>query len=269
MLPLILGIPAYPLGAALAIGAGCLLLWPGLKQAGLTPRQRGLMLLAITLAFLSGARLWNLAIAPINYGGQLQWYSLRWSGLSLYGGLLGALLAALLLARIWRLRIWPLLDASVIPGGVAFCIARLGCFCAGCCGGKATASRLGLVFPSQAASRQALAELLPLFPASQAVYPTQLFELAGAALGLPLCVMAGRRLRFPPGGRFLLYTAWFCAMRLIVLPFRASAYPAWVTDWFYPLLYAALAVAATLLLIRRKHKHPPGPGPASGELPAD
>jgi|GEM_PF-6027283 len=84
MLPALFTIPVYPVCMTLTMLTGCLLLWPGLNKAGLTPLCRVLLLPALTAAFLIGARLWNLVIAPNNYGGHLHWYSLRWSGLSLY-----------------------------------------------------------------------------------------------------------------------------------------------------------------------------------------
>jgi phosphatidylglycerol:prolipoprotein diacylglycerol transferase len=95
-------------------------------------------------------------------------------------------MALIIAARQWGLSPWAGLDAMTVPGGVAFCLARVGCFLNGCCAGRATSGPLGVVFPSKAGYQQALSEWLPFLSASRAVHPTQLYELTGAALGLPL-----------------------------------------------------------------------------------
>lgn len=258
MLPELAGLPVYELCAGLAASLGVLLAARALGKLGLSGRRIAGLLALLAIAFLIGARLWNVMVAPGNYNGSLHWYSLRLAGFSLYGGLLMALAALLIVARIWRQVPWPWLDALTVPGGAAFCVMRLGCFCAGCCGGKITDGPLGVVFPSHQAAGEALAEIWPFLAEGasvQAVYPTQLFELALAALGLPLAVwLAGCR-EPAAGGRFLLYMIWFCAMRLAILPFRAIAGAAWAAAWLYPLLYLVLIAAALIILLRRRQKH--------------
>lgn len=179
-------IPAYNFCALLAAMIGCALALPALLRTGLGLGRAIALLMIMTAAFLIGARLWNAAANPGNFQGALKWYSLRLAGLSFYGGVLGAGAALIIAARQWGLSPWAGLDAMTVPGGVAFCLARVGCFLNGCCAGRATSGPLGVVFPSKAGYQQALSEWLPFLSASRAVHPTQLYELTGAALGLPL-----------------------------------------------------------------------------------
>ncbi|NLT41016.1 MAG: prolipoprotein diacylglyceryl transferase [Clostridiales bacterium] len=245
-------IPAYNLCASLAAIAGFALALPALRRAGLRRARAMVMLLLMAAAFLIGARLWNVAANPSNFHGALRWYSLRWAGLSFYGGVLGATMTLVASLRLWKQPVWAGLDAMTLPGAVAFCIARVGCFLNGCCAGRATSGPLGVVFPSKAGYQQALSEWLPFLSASRAVHPTQLYELAGAALGLPLMFWLVKRLRLRQGAFFLLYAAWFSAVRLAMLPLRALTYPDIIKTIIYPLLYVTIILLGIITTLRRE-----------------
>ena len=149
-----LEIYAYALFTWLGAGSACILAMPGLKRAGMSAMQRWGVLILMCICFLVGARLWNVAVNPVNYMGEFKWYTLKLAGLSLYGGLISAVAALILFVKVCRLRIFPILDAMVVPGSVAFCFARIGCFLNGCCGGKATNSSFGVLFPDYNAGEQ-------------------------------------------------------------------------------------------------------------------
>lgn len=185
---------------------------------------------------------------PDAYGAARHWYSLRIAGLSLYGGIAGAAVVLAVTARLLRIRLLPVLDAAVFPFVPAFCIARLGCFLNGCCGGIRTAMPWGVAFPS---GRIDLVGLLSL--EAPKVHPTQLYELALTAAGFPLCRRLARK-HPVPGLLFFSFSAWFHALRLLVLPLRALPYPAWVTKAAYPVLYVLcifLAGSACRALLKK------------------
>jgi prolipoprotein diacylglyceryltransferase len=96
-----------------------------------------------------------------------------------------------------------------------------------------------------------LSEWMPFLSASRAVHPTQLYELAGAALGLPLVFWLVKRLHLQQGASFLLYTAWFSAVRLAVLPLRALTYPDIIKTVVYPLLYVIVILLGIAIVLRR------------------
>ena len=249
-----LTLKAYSLFAYIAAAAGAVLVWRPLRRAGLSHLRIIVLLVCMCAAFLVGARLWNVAVNPGNYGGSFKWYMLRMAGLSLYGGVLGAGLVLFAFMRAWRRPMMPVLDGFAVPSGIAFCIARIGCFLNGCCAGKETESALGVVFPSKIKT----VSIGPFgsMTVAKAVHPTQLYELAGALIGIPLAILLAKKLRLREGARFLIYGAWFCLMRLAVLPFRSLGYGELVTKFIYPALYLLLAALCVLLLILREKKRP-------------
>lgn len=242
-------IHAYALFTWIGAAAAFLLALPALKRFGMTAAQAAAALLLMCACFLAGARLWNVAVNPDNFLGSLKWYTLKLAGLSLYGGLFAATAALALYAKAKRVEILRGLDAMTVPGGVAFCFARLGCFLNGCCSGIATNGPFGVVFPGNALPEGSLPGLLS-FVNSRPVHPTQLYELAGAAIGLAGAVWLSRK-RFPqPGARFFLYAAFFSAARLLVLPLRVLPYPAVISNIFYPGLYLAIILFCAAKLRR-------------------
>ena len=192
-----------------------------------------------------------MAINPGNFAGALKWYSLQLAGLSLYGGVLGAGLALAAALHRWETPIFPALDAMTVPGGVAFCIVRIGCYLNGCCAGRATRCIFGVVFPVREASRQMLKEAVPFLSPVQTVHPTQVYELVGAAVGLPLIIWLCRHFRMRDGALFLLYGAWFSAVRLAVLPLRALTYSSVVKTVIYPFIYLLFCLCGIVLALLR------------------
>jgi len=84
-------------------------------------------------------------------------------------------------------------------------------------------------------------------------YPTQLFELALALIGLVPALIIGKRMK--GGSVFLLYGIWFSAFRLWMLPLRSLPYEELITNMVYPALYITLiAIGAIVLFIVNKEK---------------
>ena len=61
-----LEIYAYALFTWLGAGSACILAMPGLKRAGMSAMQRWGVLILMCICFLVGARLWNVAVNPVN-----------------------------------------------------------------------------------------------------------------------------------------------------------------------------------------------------------
>lgn len=87
-------------------------------------------------------------------------------GLVFYGGLIGGVLGAFLGAKLVRVKLSNYSDAVVPTLPLAHAIGRLGCFCSGCCYGRATDSWIGMCFPNS------ITGLAP----DVRVIPTQLIE---------------------------------------------------------------------------------------------
>ncbi len=94
-------------------------------------------------------------------------FKLFGGGITFIGGLIGGIVAFLALYFIFRKklkgRVLDILSFAPCCITIAHAFGRIGCFCAGCCYGKATDSWLGVVFKAAGT---------PNYP----VHPTQLYE---------------------------------------------------------------------------------------------
>ena len=245
-----LTVKAYSLCAFLAALIGMAIAYRNLIRQGMPCLGTVLLLASVCVGFLVGARLWNIAVNPDAFGPDKPWYTLRMTGFSLYGGLAGAIIAVFIYVKVSRNKPGLVLDAFVVPFGIAFCVSRVGCFLNGCCGGIRTDLPWGVVFPTGVDGIHTVLFTLK----SPRVHPTQIYELLAALAGLPVCLHLAKHVKAGDGGLFGLYGAWFCLMRLAILPLRALPYAAVVTNIIYPAVYAGLTIAGLVLFARRKGK---------------
>lgn len=249
------GISIYKLLAILGGIAAAVLAQFSLERSGIKRLEGLLLSLASAASFLVFARLWNFLIYSRSYGENFKIYSLRFAGFSLYGGLLGVMLLLFCYSRLRGKRLRRLLDCYTLAGAVAFCIARLGCFLNGCCYGKPTDSWVGYTFPQREVSLGRLGGVFEGITLNSPRYPTQLFEMAGALLGILLLFIffGGKQKSKDPtrdGLIFYFYAAWLSLVRLVVLPFRELSYSWFVIYIVYPLLYIAVIFFCTRALFR-------------------
>jgi phosphatidylglycerol---prolipoprotein diacylglyceryl transferase len=269
-----MAVHAYTLFAVIAFLTGAILAGIMLRRLRVKFFHASLLLFSMAVLFLIGARLWNAVVNPEAYGTgaglfRLRIWSFRFACFSLLGGITGAFAALLAYSALFRHSAFVLLDAFVIPSGVAFALARIGCFLNGCCGGKVTQSILGIAFPKGGSFGVLPESFLPLVGTIEVLsYPTQLFEMSLALMGLLLIALFGRSKRKIRGGMelvrlwqvfripgipFLFYGVWTCIMRWVVLPFRELPYPNSVIAVLYPSVYAFLIICLVSLAIVRVH----------------
>ena len=147
-----------------------------------------------------------------------------------------------------------MLDAFVLPAAVSFALARTGCFLNGCCGGKYTRSWLGLYFPPKGSSTGVLT--LPILGnVNMPSYPTQLFELGLALIGLIPALLLCNNRRVPSGVSFLVYGVWFTGMRWAILPLRELLYFDYIVTIVYPITYALMIICGCVLIAARIRKN--------------
>lgn len=240
-----LTVGTYSLMAVIAAVTCAVMSLRPLRRCGLSLAGVAVLLSAMCIAFIVGARLWNVAVNPDSYDDTRPWYTLRMTGFSMYGGIAGAFIVILFAAGITRIRLVKIADALTIPGAVAFSIARIGCFLNGCCAGKNTDLPWGVRYPSSAES------VLPsmITVNTYAVHPTQLYELILALIGIPLCLWLVKRFRAGDGGRFFIYGVWFSTMRLAILPLRSLPYSLLINNLIYPLIYYVLIVIGVFFFV--------------------
>ncbi len=201
------------------------------------------MILGIIIGFFTFARLLNVLL-------HLDYYRLAPSlifrfqlkGFSVLGGMIGASCVCLFL--LWREKkdFKRFFDITVIPFFTGFFLMKIGCFLNGCCGGKITASCLGVSFPTSPAASNPMKMLdfvsgLLMIP--KAVFPTQLFESFAALIFIPVVLLI-RRKNLATGKLFIISAIYFLCFRLVIHFFRDFPYPPVVVNIIYPAIYVAL-----------------------------
>jgi phosphatidylglycerol---prolipoprotein diacylglyceryl transferase len=200
-------LPIYTYGVLVAAGViGAL--WYARKQApraGLNPESVWNLGIYMVLVALILAKVWLVVTAWDYYrANPREIFSIQTiqSGGTFYGGIVGAVGTIVLYTYFQKMPLLPTLDtfAAAVPLGHA--IGRLGCFAAGCCFGKPTASFLGVRFTNEAA------EQLAGTPLGIPLHPTQLYEAGAEFFNFLLLVWLARRQRFAGqiiGAYFMLY----------------------------------------------------------------
>ncbi|MCL2254206.1 MAG: prolipoprotein diacylglyceryl transferase [Lachnospiraceae bacterium] len=80
------------------------------------------------------------------------WKALSGNGFIVYGGLTGGVITAIIYLRIKKIPFLPYFDLAAPSMVVAQAIGRLGCFLAGCCYGRETDSRFGIMFQNSSSA---------------------------------------------------------------------------------------------------------------------
>lgn len=146
-------------------------------------------------------------------------------GLTYYGGFIGASLAARRLLKQDRFPFWKAADMAgiVVPIGLGF--GRMGCLLAGCCFGKVTHGRDGLVFPSNSPAsdwQNKHALLASKYMPSLPVHPTQVFESAASFAVAAVCLLYLHGRKRYDGQVFLGFVAMYASARFIVEFWRSD-----------------------------------------------
>lgn len=223
------------------------------KRFGRRPLTVCLPLLLVVFALL-GARLFNVLLNPDAYPDLKSVFELQYKKMSLMGGLTLGALVILAAALVTKTDLGILADCFVLPGFVGIVLLKTGCFLNGCCFGKPAKAPFGVVFPANAI-KYAFIKWLPLVkPTSQSVYPTQLYEIAGAVLALAAALLLRKWLKNRPGVFAAAFGAAFSLARLLVMPLRIWPYPDYIVRIVYPAFYALLILSGTGYILAQKRK---------------
>lgn len=176
--------------------------------ANLDPARMLVAALLLTVPMLAGARLLFLLIRWRRYRQVLgsAWQRAE-GGSALDGALPLTLPLSIPLLAALGLPFWPSWDVLTPAILLGLCVGRVGCLLHGCCAGRPTASRFGLVLPD--AHGVVLHRV-----------PTQLLEIGWTAALLVLTLALWPWRPFP-GSIFLGMLAVFVAGRIAIVPLRA------------------------------------------------
>src|SRR5215207_4098344 len=189
-------------------------------RAGL-PRERVFDLgLWMLLGGLVGSKL-LLMLAEPEYGSN--WRNLLSidflrSGGVWYGGFLGGLLTAVFLMRRYGLPFWKATDAFAPAVALGQSIGRQGCFAAGCCWGKPTASAFGVHF-TEAGHEFTGVPIYGPDGADLYLHPTQLYESITMLIVFGILVLIHRKKRFD-GQVLIAYGIIYSIVRFTIEFFR-------------------------------------------------
>ena len=128
-------------------------------------------------------------------------------GFVVYGGIIAGFLTAIVYCRIKKLYFLEYFDLAVASISMAQGFGRIGCFLAGCCYGRETTSRFGVVFPEGG-----------LAPAGVKLIPTQLISSAGDFLIMIVLLLYYRKNKKDgtPGNVGFLYMLLYGVGRFLV-----------------------------------------------------
>ncbi|MCB9760066.1 MAG: prolipoprotein diacylglyceryl transferase [Alphaproteobacteria bacterium] len=169
-----------------------------MKQVGINPDKLVPLMAIAIVAGIAGARLLHFLGAERSafLANPLIFFDLSQGGMAFYGGAIGATLAGVAYMFYAGVDVWKMADVAVPSILVGLSVGRLGCFSAGCCHGmacnlEASTSLTGGLFPG---GEIVLVDGFPWMALvfhpdvgvgsihGVPVYPTQLWESAGAML---------------------------------------------------------------------------------------
>lgn len=192
---------AWPSLVGLGVALGVLLQTTLLARMHVDVRAGFAVLLLATIAGLAGAKIWFIAINPHSWRAEFP------MGMCIQGFIVGAVVVLTAGLVILRMPIGAFLDA-IVPGmffGMA--VGRHGCFFAGCCAGRPTASRWGL----WASDRRVGARRIP----------TQLWEsLVCLVIGSAALALVLQQRPSLHGAVFVGALAAYTLTRQVLLPLR-------------------------------------------------
>ena len=235
----------YGLMIGIGIVAALSLAWRRADRRGI-PQEKvtTVVLLGLIAGFLGAKLLFLITELPDVLRDPLPY--LGSDGFVVYGGILAGVPTLWLWCRKKgeRLEIWTDL---LLPGvALAQGFGRIGCFLAGCCYGRPTASPIGVIFPADS-----------LAPAGIPLLPTQLFSAAGDFL-IALALLRLERRNGKDGELLVWYLLLYGTGRFLLEFFRSDprgTVGVFSTSQFISLFIVAAGVVLALSRRKRSEAH--------------
>lgn len=170
-------------------------------------------------------------------------------GLVFFGGIIGFILIMVWYSKRHHLSLWKLGDIWAPAAAIGQSIGRIGCFMAGCCYGKPTDLKWGVVFTHPES----------LAPLNVPLHPTQIYSSISGFLIFLILILLHTKKKFD--GQVLL---WFLILhstaRLVIERFRGDDRGMlWGTSMsitqFFTTLVLVTAVITLIVLKSKRSKH--------------
>lgn len=202
----------YGLFVAIGLFAGLIVTMRIAKSEGITPQQVLDMGLLIILSAIIGSRLMYVFMNISHYlQNPLDMLKIWQGGLTFSGGIIFVILVMFLYIRRRHLSLLRLGDLWAPAAAIGQGIGRIGCFMAGCCYGRPTDLRWGIVFTHPDS----------LAPLNVSLHPTQIYSsLSGFIIFLILLGLNSKK-EFE-GQVFLWFLILHSTARLLLERFRGD-----------------------------------------------
>lgn len=233
-----LGIQAYGLFISLAI---IITVWAIRKNKrfvllNLEPVYINIIFVAIA-AGIFGGRLLEVISEPASYAHWYDWFALWTGGFSILGAILGIITIVPLYLKKIQVPILPTCDLVAIYAPLLQSIARLGCFTAGCCYGKATQSFFAVIYTNPET----------FAPWGIALHPTQLYSSLALFLIFLFMYFIGQRIFKKTGELFAMYLMFVSLERFFIDFWRDDRIM--ITRWLSFHQLVALAIFTCVLIL--------------------
>ena len=133
-------------------------------------------------------------------------------GFVVYGGIISGLITILVYCRMKKIDTFRYIDVIVAGVAINQGFGRIGCFLAGCCYGRPTTSRIGVVFPEGC-----------MAPAGVKLIPTQLISAAADFLMFIILFAILNSKKYKKGVPVGVYLTGYAIGRSIIECFRSDA----------------------------------------------
>jgi phosphatidylglycerol---prolipoprotein diacylglyceryl transferase len=202
----------YGLFVAIGFLAGLMVTIKIGKAEGIMPQQTMDIGFLIILAAIVGSRLLYI-LMNISYFIQrpVDVFKIWQGGLVFSGGIVCVVLTVIWYTRKHRLSFWKMADLWAPAMAIGQGIGRIGCFMAGCCYGKPTGSRWGVVFTDSHS----------LAPLNIPLHPTQIYSSVSNFIIFFILLLLHRKKTFD-GQVFLWLLVLHSTARLFVERFRGD-----------------------------------------------
>ena len=221
------------------------------KRQGIPPQQIMDIGFVMIVAAIVGSRLLYVLMNVSYYVKRpIDVFKIWQGGLVFSGGIVCVVLTVIWYVRRHHLSFWKMADLWAPAMAVGQGIGRIGCFMAGCCYGKSTGSKCGVVFTNPHS----------LAPLNIPLHPTQLYSSASGFIIFFILLLIYRRRTFD-GQVFIWLLVLHSTARLFVERFRGDDRgvllgSSMTITQFVTLLILIGAIAALFLLKRHRKNNP-------------
>jgi phosphatidylglycerol:prolipoprotein diacylglycerol transferase len=216
------------------------------KSEGINPQQVMDMGFIVILSGIIGSRVVYVFMNFSYYRYQpVEIFKIWQGGLVFSGAIIGVVLAAVWYAKHHKLPLWKLCDIWAPAAVIGQSIGRIGCFMAGCCYGKPTNLKWGVVFTHPKS----------LAPLNVPLHPTQIYSSISSLIIFLILLLLYSKKKFE-GQVFLWFLILHSTVRLFLERFRGDdrgmVFCSTMTTTQFVAILILVAAVVTLIVVKAR-----------------